>query len=121
MDPFPAGVPAHASLRVAANLLAQSPHGVLPVSDGDAYLGVISARIVADAIENAERGVSSVEELVQRCDTVRSTDSVEDAVRALHSGDLGALLVLDTTSDRIVGWFDYRCALRTLEGRAVSM
>jgi CIC family chloride channel protein len=116
MDPVPAGVPADSTLRTAAGLLAQSPYGVLPVSDGDVHLGVITARLVADAIEDDETGVGSAKELIQGADTVRSTDSVDDAVRALHSGDLGALPVLEPTSDRIVGWFDYRCALRALRG-----
>ena len=118
MGPVPESVPAEASLQTAADLLARSPYGVLPVAHGDQHLGVISARSVADAMADGLEGATTAERLVEPSATIRATDSVDEAIRALDSDDLGALPVLDECSDTLVGWFDYQLALTTWERTA---
>jgi CIC family chloride channel protein len=116
MGEVPDGVPIGASLQVAGDRLARSPHGVLPVVDGDLHLGVISGRQVADAIADGDS--DSVEQLVQTTASVRVTDSVDEAIKVLDGELLGALPVLDDSTDRIVGWFDYQIALTVLQDPA---
>ncbi len=117
MRPVPEPVPADHSLQAASDKLAYSPYGVLPVArDGD-YLGVLTARAVAEAISDGQHDATPAELLAELPITLRDTDHVDEAVRALDGSGLGALPVLSAVSGDIVGWFDYRLALNTLHRR----
>ncbi len=112
---FPEPVPADAPLPQAADLLARSAHGVLPVVDGDEYLGVITARGVAEAIADGEPDATPGRVLAELPVVVRVDDHVDHAVRAVRTGGLPAVPVLDA-DDRLVGWFDHQTALAALAG-----
>jgi CIC family chloride channel protein len=117
MGPLPTAVPAGASLQEASDLLARSPYGVLPVADGSDYLGVITARAVAEAVSGGDNDTRPAELLLELPVTVSEQDHVDEAIRALDGSGLGALPVLGPEG-RLVGWFDYRQALTTLHARA---
>ena len=47
---------------------------------------------------------------------VRTSDHLDDAIKALDQSDVGALPVTSAASEDIVGWFDYDTALTRLRG-----
>ena len=126
MRPVPAPLSGEVTLEVAAALLARSPYGVLPVTRPDgSYVGVLTARAVAEAIADGQHDTSTAELLVERPTTLREDDDVDHGIQALDHSGCGAIPVLGASRDEVVGWFDYRDALTTLDrhrerGRAAA-
>lgn len=114
MLPLPAAIAADSPLGLAADRLARSAHGTLPVAEGGEYLGVITARAVADALAESHGGSSTVGSLVRTPTPVRTTAHLDEAIRDLDASEAGALPVVDPGSGEIVGWFDYDAALTRL-------
>ncbi len=113
MLPLPAAVPAEAPLHEAADLLARSPYGVLPVASDEEYLGVITARAVADSIAAGTSDATPGRLLTELPHTLRVRSDLDEAVRVLDASSLPAVPVLDA-DDRPVGWFDYQAALAAM-------
>lgn len=116
MRPVPEPIPGDAPLRVAAELLARAPYGTLPVANDGIYLGIITARAVAEAIADGEHDRTAAERLVELPLRVRTSDHLDEAITALDQSDVGALPVTSAASEDIVGWFDYDTALTRLRG-----
>ncbi len=115
MRPLPTAVAADAALADVANQLGRIRYGALPVArDGGPYLGIITARAVSEALSDG-RHEATPAELVQLPPPVRVDTEVADAIHALDVCECGAIPVLAATGAEVVGWFDYRDALATLE------
>ncbi len=108
MEPLPAALPVDTSLADATPRLVASPHGLLPVVDGDGrYVGVVTARAVAEARQDDPAGGTraTVADLVELPVTVAARADVAAAVHALVAAGTSGLPVLDRTDgERLVGW-----------------
>lgn len=114
MAPVPDGIPADARLEAAADQLARSAYGILPVVAGEAYQGVLTARTVADAMTEGYDGRLAA--LAEKPTEVEADAHLDDAIRALELSHLGALPVVAPDTRSVVGWFDYDVALRGFRG-----
>ena len=118
MQPVPPPLSADVPLAQAADRLARSPYGVLPVTDHtDRFLGVLTARAVAETLADGQHESEPVESLVQAPAPLRASQDVDAGIEALERSGCGAVPVLGADND-IVGWFDYRNAISTLGARA---
>jgi CIC family chloride channel protein len=113
MLPLPEALSADASLSDAADLLARSSYGVLPVFSGDEYAGVITARAVADAIAAGTPGATPGRLPTELAHPLRVDSDLDEAVRVLDASAMPAVPVVDC-ADRPVGWFDYQAALAAM-------
>jgi CIC family chloride channel protein len=118
MKPVPAPLPADVALPIAAERLARSVYGVLPVAQQDGtHLGVLTARAVAEAIADGQHDATPAQLLVELPTTLRENDDVDHGIQALDHSGCGAVPVLAAAGNEVVGWFDYRDALTTLGTR----
>jgi CIC family chloride channel protein len=116
MRPLPEPINADALLGEAAERLGRSRDGALPVSDVGAYVGVVTAQAVVEAIATSTGGATTVGSLAKRPTAITSRDHLDTAIRALDESDLSALPVEDPVTGEVVGWFDYDVALAQLRG-----
>jgi len=115
MGPMPTPLAGDLALPAAAAQLARAPYGVLPVAEPDGtHFGMLTARAVSDAMVEGWNDDNPCASLAEPAVTVRIGDHIDDAIQALDRGTAGAAPVLESTGDRIVGWFDYRAALDSL-------
>jgi predicted transcriptional regulator len=118
MRPVPNPLDPGETLAAAAAQLSQVDDGVLPVADADGtYLGVVTAHSVSDALAQGEPDLSPTNLLVELPTRVTCADFVITGVQALDASGLGAVPVFAEHGPEVVGWFDYRTALRVLEPR----
>lgn len=119
MEGLPAPLPSSMKLREAADSLALSGHGALPVTDSDgAYAGVITARAVAQALsppdtEAADRPVTTAD-LAELPHPVTAAMPLTDVLRALVAADGTGLPVLDDNRGALVGWITHQAVLAAL-------
>ena len=86
---------------------------MLPVQDSSGrYVGVITARAVAEAVIDADdvgRPVSDVAELPE---PVYEDQCIAEAVSALDRSGYTAMPVVSRESCTVLGWMNYQAALR---------
>jgi CIC family chloride channel protein len=116
MGPLPEAVPAGTALLAASDLLARSPYGVLPVSHGEVFAGILTARAVAEALADGHHDKTAAEHLVELPVRLRADQLVDEGLRALDRSGCGAVPVHAARGHEVVGWFDYRAALGALHG-----
>ncbi|XIG72848.1 chloride channel protein (plasmid) [Streptomyces sp. SGAir0957] len=116
MEPLPAPLPASLRLTAAADRLSQSGHGALPVHDpSGAYLGVITARAVAEALAEQPDGAPTVVgDLAETPTRVTTDQQLATALHALLSATGTGLPVLAADRGEPVGWLSHQGALRAL-------
>ena len=103
------------SLLEAARALAQSPQGVLPVVDADgAYLGILSARAVAEALADGEHGEEPVARIAELPPRLRSSDPLDLAIEALDASGGSAIPVVGPQGGTVVGRLTHQTALAAL-------
>jgi CIC family chloride channel protein len=108
MTPVPRGVSRHATLVQVADALADTPFGVLPViDDGGDYLGVVTARAVADALADGRHDAAAASLATEIPVTAHADDLLPVAAETLSRTGTSALPVIDA-SGTVVGWLDYR-------------
>jgi CIC family chloride channel protein len=99
----------------AAEKLANAPHGQLPVVDHrGAYLGVVTARGVAETLADGEHDTASVSSVLEQPLLVSVDQPLESCLDALESSHPSALPALDETGENIVGWLTAQQVLRAL-------
>ncbi|WP_338602282.1 chloride channel protein [Saccharopolyspora sp. SCSIO 74807] len=121
VQPLPEALRAEAELSDAAQQLALSGYGVLPVVDPDGeYRGCVTTRAVAQALgaqrlepggEDPRRLTGDLAELPPLI-TDRAT--LAEALDALASAPGGALPVLDESGRELSGWLTHRRVLGAL-------
>ncbi len=116
MEPLPTPLPASLSLPDAADLLSRSSHGALPVRDASgAYLGIATARAVAEALAEQPSGAPAVAgDLVESVPRVTIDEQLAVALNALIAAPGTGLAVLDPDREELVGWLSHQGALRAL-------
>ncbi|MBV2353353.1 chloride channel protein [Streptomyces sp. J2-1] len=116
MEPLPPALPAATPLTEAAALLSLSGHGALPVVDGGGeYVGVVTARAVAEALSDQPDTVpSSVGRLAESPDPVTADQPLAQALHTLISAAGTGVPVLDTEQGGPVGWLSHQSALRAV-------
>ena len=117
LEPVPAGLPESTPLADAADALAASPHGALPVTaTNGAYLGVATARSVAEILAEGGRDGEPLTEVVHRPKPIRADTDLPTAVAALVSADPSGLPVLDAAGTSLAGWITHQSALAAVHG-----
>ncbi len=120
MEPLPAPLPATTPLADAAGLLSRSGHGALPVVDGaGAYVGVVTARAVAEALaEQPDAAPATVARLAEPPAAVTADQPLAQALHTLLAAAGGGVPVLDAERGRPVGWLSHQGALRAVHTTA---
>ncbi|MEU9640202.1 chloride channel protein [Streptomyces tendae] len=116
MEPLPTPVADSVKLAEAARLLSRSEHGALPVRGPDgAYLGIVTARAVTEALAEQPDGAPSVTgDLVETPPRVTADQQLAHALSPLLSASGTGLPVLDAGKNEPVGWLSHQGALRSL-------
>lgn len=118
MRTVPASVPADMPLGALANRIAASARGVLPVTNEDgSYAGVVTARVVADALADGRHDDAAVAVVLELPITLREDDTVDAALTALDRSGCAAIPVIGSDDRAVVGWIDYPDCLRALRNR----
>lgn len=117
LETVPVPLPASTSLTEAADALAASPHGALPVTSADGtYIGVATARSVAEILGEGGREDEPITEAVHRPDPIRADTDLPGAVAKLIAADPSGLPVLDPTNTQLAGWITHQSALAAAHG-----
>lgn len=115
MGPVPEAVGAGTALADVAGVLAHSAYGVLPVlRDDGTYAGVITARAVAEALEDGRHDHDPTQLLLELPVRLFGDEHLDQVVEALDLSGCGAIPVLDRDTGDPVGWVDYAATLRAM-------
>ncbi len=116
MEPLPTPVADSLELAEVTLLLSRSEHGALPVRDPEgAYLGIVTARAVTEALtEQPDGAPSTTGDLVEMPHRVTADQQLVHALQPLLSASGTGLPVLDAGGDEPVGWLSHQGALRSL-------
>lgn len=112
MEPPPEALPVAAPLAQAAGTLARTSHGSLPlVDDTGRYQGVLTARAVAEALDEPERAGSTAGSLAVSPPVITAASNLADALRALRGANSGGIAVLDPDGHGVTGWITHQSVL----------
>jgi len=101
-------VPSGDSALGTAVRLSDAQRNQLAVTDEDGrFVGVITARAVAEALADGEHDETPVSALLEYPPTVTATDSLESALPVLDAADM-PLPVLDSAGHRVIGWLTHQ-------------
>jgi len=115
LEPVTVSVHADTTLIDAVAVLAQVEHGQIPVLDSnDSYLGVITARGVAEALADGQHDTASAASVLQSPPPITTATSLEDGLDLLESSGAAALPVLDAQRVTLIGWLSVQRVLRVL-------
>ncbi|MDN5764818.1 MAG: chloride channel protein [Humibacillus sp.] len=118
MRPVPMVISAETTLRETANLLGGARYGVLPLANAQGrYIGVVTARAVAEALADGQQDIAPAELLVELPVTLREGDQLDQAIEALDGSGISAIPVIAAEGDQPVGWIDIRDTLRAMNPR----
>ena len=118
MEPVPHTLPATMTLTQAADVLAASPHGILPVVTAQGhYLGTATARTTAETLADGAHDTAAVSTITHLPSTVTTDTDLSDALDALIGGDGAGLPVLDTNRTTLAGWITHQSVLASLHHR----
>jgi CIC family chloride channel protein len=101
---------------IAADRLARAAHAQLPVVDGSGYLGVVTARAVADTLADGQHDTAIVASIVERPTAVRADQHLDAALDVLETVVAFAIPVLDSTGDDVIGWLTHQNVLTAMRG-----
>jgi CIC family chloride channel protein len=105
------------SLRNVLDRFAAERTNALPViAEDGSLLGVVSAGDVEQALASSS-GASDARALIHKTPTLRVDQPLEEAVWQLGTTDDDGLPVLDTHSERVVGWLTHRNLLSAYRKR----
>lgn len=115
MGPTPVPLPEITTLAQAAEALARSPHGALPVLAQDgAYRGIATARTVAETLSD-DTHATTVGAIAHLPPAVTPSTALDSALRSLAGADSQALPVLDEDRAHLIGWISHRSILTALD------
>ncbi|PRX43721.1 CIC family chloride channel protein [Prauserella shujinwangii] len=115
-EPLPRPLAEGTGLAEAAHALALSGHGILPVVGGDgAYHGCVTARAVAEALDDEQASVRTVADLAELPPEVTLGATLTEALDALTRAPGTGLPVLDERAGDLVGWITHQRVLAALD------
>ncbi|MBI0296587.1 chloride channel protein [Streptomyces sp. PRKS01-29] len=122
MEELPAALSGTLPLRDAADVLARSGHGSLPVTGSDGgYAGVVTARAVAEALTEPDPALDAhatprlVADLAERPPAVTTGTPLSGALHTLVTADGTGLPVLSAEHrGEPVGWLTHQTVLNAL-------
>nr|WP_329956424.1 chloride channel protein [Catenulispora pinistramenti] len=118
---LPASLPATTSLSQAADTLAASRHGALPVTVADgSFLGVACAREVAEVLAEGGRDGEEIGHVAHVPHALRADAELSAALDALVSADPWGLPVLDAAGTRLSGWITHQAVLAAAHRRPIA-
>jgi CIC family chloride channel protein len=121
MEPVPEPLAWDVPLADAADALARSPHGTLPVVSGDGtYLGTATARTAAETLADGAHGDTTVAAIVHLPAPVAEGADLSAALDALVTSGGAGLPVLDAGHDRLVGWISHQAVLGALHRKPAA-
>ncbi len=116
MEPMPGSLPESTTLADAADALARSAHGTLPVLAADgAYRGTVTARTVAETLADDEHAKTPVGDVAHLPRTLTPDALLDQVLRDLAGADSQALPVLDAERTHLIGWVSHRSVLTALD------
>ncbi|MEU1629157.1 chloride channel protein [Streptomyces sp. NPDC020096] len=115
MEPVPEALDETMPLAKAADALARSPHGVLPVTAIDGtYLGAATARTAAETLADGAHDTTTVAAIAHLPAPITIGSDLSAALDALVSADSAGLPVLDDNRIRLLGWITHQTVLTAL-------
>jgi CIC family chloride channel protein len=115
MEPVPETLDETMPLAKAADALARSPHGVLPVISADGtYLGAATARTAAETLADGAHDTTAVAAITHLPAPITIGSDLSAALDALVSADGAGLPVLDDSRTRLLGWITHQTVLTAL-------
>ncbi|HEY3718252.1 MAG TPA: chloride channel protein [Jatrophihabitantaceae bacterium] len=115
MEPVGGTLGANTTLLDAAEPLGRSRHGQLPVTDENgAYLGIATARAVADTLADGQHDSTAVERILEQTTTVHADQTLDTTLDALDQSSVPAIPVLDIATGDVLGWLTHQRVLRAL-------
>ena len=115
LESTPGTLGVHTALSDAADLLARSPHGILPVvaTDGS-YQGTATARAVAEALADGTSPTAWVGRTAHPSHTLTADTLLDDALQTLATSGNQGLPVLDANRTHLLGWISHQSILTAL-------
>ncbi|HEY2174055.1 MAG TPA: chloride channel protein [Mycobacteriales bacterium] len=103
------------TLLDAAELLARTRYGQLPVTDtAGRYRGIVTARAVADTLADGDHDTATVGSVVELPETVTCTSTLDQTLNVLDASLTAAIPVLDDDRTQLVGWLTHQRVLSAL-------
>ncbi len=120
MEAVPPPLDGATPLAGAAEALARSPHGVLPVTADGAYLGTATARTAAETLADGAHADATVRSITHLPAPVTAATDLSTALDALVSSEGAGLPVLDDDRAHLTGWITHQAVLHALRGPSRS-
>jgi CIC family chloride channel protein len=118
MEPLPQPLGSAMPLTDAAEALARSPHGVLPVLAADGtYLGTASARTAAETLAGSADGIPTVGSIAHLPHPVTTGTELSEALNVLVTAEGAGVPVLDSSKTHLTGWITHQSVLHALHKR----
>lgn len=115
MEQVPGPLAEDTPLEEAARVLPLSEHGVLPVTDAaGVYRGVITARAVAEALDDDEEPPETIADLTELPAAITAEETLSDTLHQLINAPGTGLPVLDTDRTTLAGWITHQSVLTAL-------
>ncbi|MCC9311414.1 chloride channel protein [Kitasatospora sp. RB6PN24] len=115
MDPLPPALDETTPLAKAADLLAASPHGALPVITADgAYLGIATASSAAELLADGDHDDTAIDAITHRPALITAETQLSDALGLLVNANGRGLPVLDAGHTHLTGWLTHQSVLTAL-------
>ncbi|WP_344439016.1 chloride channel protein [Kitasatospora nipponensis] len=118
MEPLPKTLDENQPLSKAADILAASPHGVLPVLTADgSYLGIATARAAAETLADGTHDTTTIAYITHRPGPITADTNLSEALDALVATEGAGLPVLDPARTHLTGWITHQSVLTALHRR----
>ena len=115
MEEVPGALPEDTALDEAARLLPLSEHGVQPVTDAaGAYRGVITARAVAEALDEDDEPPPTIADLTEMPAAITADETLSDTLHQLINAPGTGLPVLAADRTTLAGWITHQSVLTAL-------
>jgi chloride channel protein, CIC family len=117
-EPIGATLHGGTTLLDALAVITRARYAQIPVlaTDGS-YVGLVTARGVADALADGEHDDATVASVIERPPSVYVGQTLDDILDALDSSGIAALPVLDAAGANLVGWLTHQQVLTALHAR----
>ena len=108
MEPVGPVLAPQTPLRAAAALVSGASHGHVALVDADGhYRGVVSARMLAEALSDGDHDPAPTASIAEHPPAVHQSDTLDDTLDVLDAAN-GPVPVLDPSGTSILGWLTHQ-------------